>query len=184
MNEPTSESLGSGLSYEDVLPLRWQRLGQGAAPSHLAEANAEFLRLVALLEEHQPPRAEKHPEFAQELLRIESKVNLLLDMMGRLLARQSALPEPVGLSLNTRVLHWVSREAPAPGERLLVELYLKPPYPRPLALVAKVQSTAPAHAGQRTTVLFEGMDEQVREWLEKMIFRHHRRRIAQTRHQS
>lgn len=185
MSEQAGSSLGAGLHYEDSLPLRWRRLNLAELSSaHIVEANAEFLRVMEAFEEHGPERSDESPELAHEILRIESKLNLLLDLMGRLLARQLKLPPPVPVSLGADHLAWTAPRAPAVGEMVLVEIYLRPEYPSPITLPAKVVSVAPDNEGKRTTVEIATLDQEVREWWEKTIFRHHRRQIAHARRHS
>jgi hypothetical protein len=182
MSNSPPEALGRGLSYDDHLPLRWRRASTAEQASpHVAETNAEFLRVMAAFEEHSPERAEERPELAHEILRIESKLNLLLDLMGRLLAQQLKLPVPVPVSLGADQLAWTAAKAPAVGDSLLVELYLRPEYPSPLTLPVRVMSVEPDEGGRRTTAEIANLDDEVREWWEKTIFRHHRRQVAHAR---
>jgi hypothetical protein len=182
MSDTPSDALGRGLHYDDHLPLRWRPASVAEqTSSHIAEANAEFLRVMTAFEEHGPERSDERPELAHEILRIESKLNLLLDLMGRLLAQQLKLPAPVPVSLSAERLAWTSAKAPSVGDTLLVELYLRPEYPSPLTLPVKVLSVIPEKGGRRTTAEIVNLDDKVREWWEKTIFRHHRRQIAQAR---
>jgi hypothetical protein len=190
MTNPPNDTLGSGLSYEDSLPLTWRRLLPAETAgnlAHVAQVNGEFLRMVTALEEHAPPKTDNHPELAQEILRLESKVNLVLDLLGRLMAHSLKLPPPVRLSLGARSLRWltIGADVPATGDAVLVEVYLRPEYPRPLTLTGRVRSVDATPAGaKRVNVELEGLTEEVRDWLERMIFRHHRRSVADARRQS
>ena len=58
---------------------------------------------------------------------------------------------------------------------------ISPSYPRPLELPAAVVKHDTLAAGVRCTAAFVGCSEPVQDWLEKLIFRHHRRRIAHAR---
>jgi hypothetical protein len=184
MSETPADSLRGGLSYQDSLPLSWRRLpeGSGTRLAHVDEANSEFLRMMTALEEHTPPKADGNPELAHELLRLESKINLMLDLVGRVLAQSLKLPPVVPVALGAEALRWTAQgKAPAPGERVLVELYLRPEYPRPLTLTGHVKSVASSAGGKEVTLPLEGLGEEVHDWLERMIFRHHRRSVAHAR---
>jgi hypothetical protein len=182
MDEQSSPPLGAGLFYEDILPLDWHPIAEtDAAQVHVDEANAEFLRVMAALEGHTPEPSDNHPELAAEISRVEFKVNLLLDMVGKILAQHLALPQPVSMKLNAQGVEWFSTNAPQVGQRLHVELYLRPDYPRPLVITGRVVSVEQVDGGTHTTVSFEDIDGPVLDWLEKTVFRHHRRRIAHYR---
>lgn len=183
MSEPT-DPLGAGLHYEDRLPLRWQPAIPPVADgglSHVDEANAEFLRVMAAIEEHFPEPAEEHPEIAHEMRRLESKVDLLLSMVSRLLVRQRPLPEAVPLRLSATGIEWLSSQAPAEGDHVQLELYLCRDFPLPLLLTGKVMQVTAEASSRRITVIFEGLGVTVRDWVDKIIFRQHRRRIARSR---
>lgn len=183
----TANLLGTGLLYEDRLPLHWQPTEAAVAEggsSHVDEANAEFLRIMVALEEHPPEPTEERPEIAHEMRRLESKVDLLLSMVSRLLVRQRPLPDPVPLRLSGAGIEWLSSQAPVKGEYLLLDLYLCRDFPLPLLLTGKVAQVTEEPAGRRTTVIFEGLGGTVRDWLDKIVFRQHRRRIAHSRREA
>ncbi len=176
--------MGEGLVYEARLPLRW-RTQQGAHGGEAVcsdEANADFLRVLSALEEHGTEHHEETVEIAHELRRLESKLDLVLGMVGQILARQLGLPQPVPVRLGARHLEWTGSPAPLPGERVCIELYLHPEYPRPLLLPGEVEAAEPDPQGTtRVRVRLEPLNEMVQNWLERIIFRHHRRLIAHSR---
>lgn len=184
----TANLLGTGLLYEDRLPLHWQPTAAAAAEggsSHVDEANAEFLRIMAALEEHPPEPTEERPEIAHEMRRLESKVDLLLGMVSRLLVRQRPLPDAVPLRLSATGIEWLSSQAPVmTGEYVLLDLYLCRDFPLPLLLTGKVAQVKDEPAGRRITVIFEGLGGTARDWLDKVVFRQHRRRVAYSRREA
>lgn len=188
MSESAPPPPNEGLYYEASLPLRW-RLLEGAAAASAApgaghdEANADFLRVLAVLQEHGSEHSEETAELAHEIRRLELKLDLALGLLGQLLARQLALPEPVPLRLAARYIEWTSPQAPPPpGARVCVELYLVPEYPRPLMLPGEVESVqASPEGGSRVRVRFAPLSETLQDWLERTIFRYHRRLIAHAR---
>jgi hypothetical protein len=184
MNPASLDPLAEGLSFEASLPFAWRVLDAVPDAAHLTywnEYNEAALRSMAALDEYtnQPP--EEHATQAHELARLEFKVNLVLDLIGQLLAQQMLLPEAVWLKVGARGIEWTSLQAPAVGEPLLLQLYLTPSYPRPLELPATVVKHDTLTVGARCTAAFVGCSEPVQDWLEKLIFRHHRRRIAHAR---
>jgi hypothetical protein len=174
------ESLGTGVALVERLPLRWQAwAGSPDEAARQRQANEETLRVILSLDEH--PHGEltdEDPALAQELARLESKLNLVLELVGQLLVRQLVLPPPVAVQLHADSLKWETATPPPAGARLLIELYPCNRFPRPLALpaVARPESRAGwAAAG------FEELGEAVQDQLEMLIFRHHRRRVAAAR---
>ncbi len=183
MSDTSNHSI-TGLTYEDTLPLRW--VAATVAPSdaqqvRIQESNAEVLRAVAFLEEHQGEAVLEHDPITQELQRMDFKINLLLDLVGQVLAHHSTLPEPLPVSLSAKAIQWDAQVAPDLGSHLNVEFFLSRKYPRPIMFYGQVQQVNTVPGGFRTTVALEGMSEVVRDWLEKFIFRHHRRSIAHSR---
>src|SRR3569833_3380110 len=92
------ESLGQGLVYEDMLPLRWRSVELRHTTLELArlqDNNEEVLRIIAVLDEHLSNTSEEHAPLSQEMLRVETKVILLLGGGGRRGARRGPRP-PTG----------------------------------------------------------------------------------------
>lgn len=180
-----------GLYYEACLPLRWRPLEESTAAAGSGtchdEANADFLRALAVLQEHASEHSEETAELAHEIRRLEVKLDLALGMLGQILARQLALPEPVPLRLAASYIEWTSPPGtpslPLPGGRVCLELYLVPEYPRPLFFPGTVESvqTCP-EGGLRVRVRFAPLSETLQDWLERTIFCYHRRLVAHSRH--
>lgn len=177
MTDQTQESLGAGLVLQDRVPLRW-RPAQDDDPSRLQLANEETLRVILSLDAHHVEAGDENPELVHEIERLESKINLLLELVGQVLARQLQVPEAVAVRLSAREIAWQSPvSAPTTGGGI-VELYVCIRYPRPLLLPvrfrpARIQGWVHADLGE--------LGEPVQELMEKLIFRHHRRQIAATR---
>jgi hypothetical protein len=177
MIESTPESLGSGLVLEDRLPLRWCAAEPPGGAPHLQLSNEETLRVILSLDEHHVEASDENPEFAHEVQRLETKINLVLELVSQLLARQLQLPEARPVRLSAHEIEWETATAPAVGSPVVIEAYVCPQYPRPLFLPATVRGFA---AG-RARAVFDDLGESVQELLEMLIFRHHRRQIAATR---
>jgi hypothetical protein len=179
---PSHSSLGRGLVYEDRLPLRWRRVTV-REHAHVEASNAGFLRVVQALEQPPVELTDEHPDVAREFHRLESKIDLMLDLLGRLLVRQIDLPAPVPVRLTAERLGWqTTDQPPEAGTGVEVELYLRPEYPHPLLLAGRVVEVVPAGAAKQVVVEFDALGEAVHDWLEKTIFRHHRRLVHAQRH--
>lgn len=174
-NDPQDQN--EALSYRDELPLRWlplRAMPGAAAAERLDEANARLLASVGLLED--VPKLGDDPSPTElELLRIHQKLNLVIDLLGGVLRERQARPDKVPLRLSWRGLSWSGGPLPAVGELGLVELYLRDTLPQPLQWPARVVA-----AGEgEVSVLFEGGSEASLSALERHVFAHHRREVAQ-----
>lgn len=176
MNAPVTDN---GLVYTGSLPLSLDLLD--AAPrdyelQHANDSNDFLLRSVAALEEkieHDDP----DPVW-QELKRQDMKLNLILDMIGTLLLQQKLVPPPSELQLTASGLHIGATQTPAPAQHCRVQLYIEPAIPKPLTLYGQCHPSA--QAGM-IDIAFNGVGKSVTDNIDKFIFRHHRRRIAQAR---
>jgi hypothetical protein len=179
--------LTQGLVYEDRLPLAWQVLDRPPDEKTLSllnESNESFLKIFATLEDPHVPNPEggdNYAEIQHELMRIDLKVNLLLDLVGQVLSRQFDIPERVPVRVGAQGMQWQGSRLPAIGDYIKIELFLYPRYPRPLELIGQAVSIQAQEACGSVTVAFVGLSEAVEDWIEKIIFRHHRRRIAHRR---
>lgn len=185
MTDQPADPFTTGLVYEDQLPLHWQVIATSLDAAHwqpLHEANEDLLRSLSTLEEHPQDIAEEHPAVAHELRRLDFKLNLLLDMVGLLVERDLSLPERVPLRLAARGLEWSTRQPPALGSLVQMELYISSKLPRPLVLLGRIQANSAATDGMsRVVAVFEDLSELEADWLEKIIFVHHRRQVAHAR---
>lgn len=185
MTDQPLEPPTTGLVYEDHLPLHWKEVTEPLAAAGwppLHENNEDVLRSLSMLEEHPQEIAEEHPAVAHELRRLDFKLNLLLDMVGLLVARDLALPERIAVRLTAQGLEWGTEQPPVRGVLVRLELYLSTRLPRPLLLHARIQQLQPAGQGlTRVAAVFEHLSELEADWLEKIIFVHHRRQVAHAR---
>ncbi len=106
--------LHNELAYEDVLPVGWRPLAKPldfTAVTVLTERNVRTLQVCATIEEQGPvEKAEDKSMHSTDLLRLETKMNLVLELMGQLLAAQQ--PRPTG---STREVQRAGRRMAQPG---------------------------------------------------------------------
>src|SRR3569832_2358019 len=168
------ESLGQGLVYEDMLPLRWRSVELRLTTLDLArlqDNNEEVLRIIAELDEHLSDTSEEHAPLSQEMLRIKTKENLLLGMVGQLFTLHYPQPPTRPIKLSPHNIEWVSGDGSAIGEYGEVELYLSPRCPRPLVFPGAVTKVEGLPGGNYIQVEFAGLSDGSRERLEKLIGR-------------
>lgn len=192
-NEP--EPLSDGLVLEAVMPLNWGE-EKGVRPhfpldgkwgltpfsAFPSEKNERLLRVALLSDEHPPERVDEEIGHPGELQRIESKLDLVLELLAELLTDSDAGMQPRSVRLGARGLEWVEPgQAPAIGSTVVVSFVPDPGLPRPLSFHTRVLEVLPEAQGSRVRVRFEVEGDAVRELLERLIFRHHRRQVAQMR---
>lgn len=117
MTRQTTTATDQLLVYATALPLEWvpEVSSDPAYLIHLQYRNERLLRQLAILEQQASEATEEHGG-GQELQRIEAKINLLLDLAGDLLARQSGLRPAVAVRISARSVQWpVAGAAPAPN---------------------------------------------------------------------
>ena len=186
MSDNDQNPIDRGLVYECRVPLRWcaqaAELTEGDA-RQVDDDNDKVLRYLSLLDDSHVESAEEERGLAtSELKRIEFKVNLLLDLVGQLLARHADMPPKLLVRVGARSLQWLTTTPPTNGENGRLELFLNPKFPTPLVLHGRVVALNSADdAGCFVSFVYEGISPPVEALLEKLIFRQHRRSIAQSR---
>lgn len=161
----------------DELPLDWQA-GPGAPAEVLQERNFGVLRVLTRLAEHAPDPAEDKAAREPDLARVEAKIDLVLELVGSLLALQRPPPSAAALRLSCRGLVW--HDAPrlelgASGRALL---HLHPAVPQPLELAATVIAADEEALPRRVWLRFDAVPGPLASELERYTFRRHRRAVA------
>jgi hypothetical protein len=186
MQNDDASQFGEGLIYEDSVPLGWREAGKDVSTAQILKAhqsNERVLRSLAALEEYRTESGdEEHGHVAHDLSRLESKLNLLLDMVARLLVEHVSMPAAVPVKMSGAAIRWHSASAPAVGSLLCIDIYLNQAYPSPLTLYGEVSRAVPADdGGFQVDVRYRDMSDSMRSSIEKLIFRHHRRLVAHSR---
>jgi hypothetical protein len=174
--------LNNELAYEDLLPVAFKPLARPLdlpAIAALTDRNVRMLQVCAVLEDHGAvEKKDESSPHAADILRLEVKVNLLLDLVGQLLATQLPRPAATPVRFNAQGALWKASEAPRPGQQGLLEIWLRDSLPRPLTLPANVTHVA---ADGHVKVTFVPPGEATADLLEKLAFRRHRRQVAGVR---
>ncbi len=171
-----------GLTYTDDIAISWRSVSHQPDQQHLAMVNAsneDFLRDVAVIGDGggQKETAEAAGGVAQELMRLDLKLNLVLDLVSTLIYHELDIPDTCPVRLSATEVTWEG-DVPPPGENVYLQLYIQRGLPKPLCCYGEVVSTAEEHAAGKARVRFVGLTGAARAWLEKLIFRHHRREVA------
>lgn len=174
--------LGERVFCDDELGLRHTGIASLPEPAALLRTNARnetVLRALAMLEEHDQTSSDDAER--AELHRLEGKLDLALELMAELVReRQGAIPTRA-VRFNARGLCWDSPEPLRAGDLLDVDCYALPPWPLPLKLYVRVTHAEQRKEMWRVCSRIEGLSAGVAEWLGKLVFRRHRRTIAQQR---
>jgi Atypical PilZ domain, cyclic di-GMP receptor len=164
-----------GSWHADGQPLAWpvpESLAQ-----RLAERNAAALASVAALEERRAENADDDSPVMQELLRLDAKLNALIDMVNRVALPAGALPPRQALRFNAIGAVLPAALVPA-GGALLLRLHFDACPGVPLELPARVERRFDDGGA---FVAFHALGDSVAASLERFVFRHHRRKVAGAR---
>jgi len=170
------------LAFQDVLPVIWRQMPNPADRDMAAgfmERNLQVLQAWDAMDEHAVDKPDENAPYAADIMRLDLKINLLLDMVGQLLAANRPRPSAVPVRFNALGGMWRGT-APLPeaGEQGVAEIYLHDCLAQPLRLPGRVTNVTPD--GQ-VKVRFAPVGESVADLIEKLAFRRHRRQIAGTR---
>ena len=77
-------------------------------------------------------------------------------------------------------MEWTDAAVPQTGQLILISLHLSPKLPQPLLLPAAVTQLESMENGSRVRAKFTHLNQEMEEWLERTLFRFHRRSIQQS----
>lgn len=175
------------IAYEDLLPVRWRPEPAAVTDvqaAHHAERNLRVLQACDALEEHgqlDKKKADDESPHSADLMRLDFKLNVLLDLVGQLLAQTQPHPAPTQIRFNAMGASWKSGENLSTGAHGVLEITLRDVIVQPLNLPAEIVGGADAGF---TRARFVALGETVADHIEKLVFRRHRRKIAGARQQS
>lgn len=172
------------LAYEDVLPVGWVPASEPlepAAATRFDECNLRLLHACSALDE-QPALPREKPDdnspLAAELVRLDFKLTLLLDLVVHLASRDLRRPDPVPIRFNAiGATFSAGKLRPALGSTGVAHIFLRNSLPQPLSLPGRVV----AADEQRIKLRFLPVSEPVADLIEKLAFRRHRRHVAGVR---
>lgn len=167
------------------LPLRWLIKNPRDDAVARAQDNASVVHaLVALDAESALTQSAADSDTpGTDLQRLEAKVDTLLELVTAMFVQDSLSIPKHQVWLRTDGIDWLDTNPPDVGVAVEVSLYMSTRYPRPLRLVLQVLDVTPEGTGARVCAAFSDVDPPTRNYLEKQIFRHHRRAVAKARRQ-
>ncbi len=164
----------SGVHLSANLPLKWQPKERFSA-EELADwmhGNIVVLQALANLESLGKESDTEH-RIDHNVARLEAKLDLTLTLVGELLRRQTPLPPATAMALTSQGIAWEDPQPPAPHASGVVALYLSPRLPWPLMLPVEIIGTQDG----KTRAKLVHLSEEAQEWLDRTLFRHHRRAV-------
>lgn len=174
--------LENELAFQDVLPVGWRRLAQPldeAALISLTDRNVKTLQVAMAIEEQgMVDKSDEKLPHAADLARLEVKMNLLVDLVGQLLAASQRRPPAAQVRFNALGAVWRSSAPPQVGEHGLLDIYLRDCLAQPLTLIGRIMRVTPEG---EVRVNFTPPGEATADLLEKLAFRRHRRQVAGVR---
>ncbi len=168
------------LSIKTALALKWGVLPEVTSVASLRRNNMLTFALIEALSDQQSAVHEPHHS-SPELQRIENKLNLLIDMFSKLYGKSQEHTALIPVRLSCKGIEWQADAAPDDRASLLLELYPDSEMQYALKIIARVISVAEHDGRYLVRTRFTSLDEIESNHLEKWIFAHHRRMVAQTR---
>lgn len=173
--------LHNELAYHDVLPVVWEPMAQAPDAfrhASLEEANILLLQACVAVEERplRDKNEDQHP-LANELARLDFKLNLLLQLVGTLVnKRTTATAVPV--QFNALGASWQARgPQPVVGARGLLHILLRSALVQTLDLYAEIT----ANENGAVTADFIDLPPPAGDLMQQLCFLRHRKQVAGSR---
>ncbi|NOX26652.1 MAG: hypothetical protein GXP21_00415 [Gammaproteobacteria bacterium] len=176
--------LGQRLVFEDSLPLAYkvvEALPQGNEYLSLQMSNEETLHAIMMVEDAPKESPEDSSAEAQDILRLEYKINVMFDLLAGLYQREFEFPPCADVVLRSDALQWQTTDSILVGSCVMVDLHISRKYPKPITLPGTI--TLEGDNGLLTMTFDDSVGERTRDWIDKFIFRYHRRAVAIARRQ-
>lgn len=180
-DRPTSDL---GLGYGDEIPVEWEtcEIPEGAVLDRYNAGVVRIIRALTSFEEIAGDPGEEITPLTHTVTRLEGKIDLLLNLVGRLVHRHVALPTRYRMQVCTDGIEWADGAQDIDeGATGIVVLYLQPAVPISLRVPARIKGRVAATDNTWTHVEFVGLSGEARDLVQKYVFRHHRREIARAR---
>jgi hypothetical protein len=173
--------LQNELAFHDELPVEWERAAVSAGPELLAsldEANITLLKACVAVEEE--PAGDKQEDLiplANEIARLDHKMNLVLQLLGRLLPPGAAVPA-VRVRFNALGVSWhAAGVPPRAGEQGIVRIRMRSALPEQLQFAVSISAVNDS----AIDALHVSMSERCAELIHRFCFLKHRKAVAGAR---
>lgn len=177
------QAFNDRITWDGVVHIACEPLSaplEAAAFTRLLELDAGVLATLGMLGErggNDPP----DDETAAAITRIDAKLNILLEMFNRHLLGHLQLPPRCAVRFNARGILIDGWAPSAADSAVMVRMHFDGCLGMPLELPGH---PARAPAGHGGFVAFDKLDEDIRQSIEHLVFRQHRRQLAETRREA
>jgi len=165
------------LTHAAVLPVEWARRAADEDAAQIARRLRRNLAALAVDAAGDERRDRPSDEGAAnvDLQRIDSKLNAIMELFALLLERDLIVPPRAGVRFNAHGIEWEASGMPSADEPIVVRIHLEacPALPLELAGIA-IDGPEPGWAAAR----FESVRPPLADAIAKMVFREHRRQVA------
>jgi hypothetical protein len=167
------------LAYEGPLRVAIATLSAPPDEARLArqeELNLGVLAAVEALEERRSEGLDEDSPVARELARVEARLDVITELLNRALSADGSLPAARAVRFNALGIAIHGARLPADAAALALRVHFDACRALPLELTGK--PAGPANSG---FMRFDDPGDAVRDGIEKLVFRLHRRAIADAR---
>jgi len=165
------------LHHAAVLPVEWSPRPGDEAPALIARRLRRNLAALAVdaAGDERRDRPSDDGAVNVDLQRIDSKLNAIMELFALLLERDQIVPSRAALRFNAHGIEWEAPGAPPAGQAILIRIHLEacPALPLELAAIA-IDAPEPGWAAAE----FDAVRPPLGEAIAKMVFREHRRQVA------
>lgn len=170
------------LAFYGEYPVEWVRVPAAHSAYTLDAMDASNLTLLQACSATEEQRSrDKNDEVANttpELARLELKLNLVLQMMTALTARQAAPLQLLPVRFNSKGATWSAVEPlPVVGEYGTLRIHLQPTLPQCLELAGRVTEVD----GNNASLNYLRLSDACADQMQRFCFQRHRRQIAGAR---
>ena len=184
MQDDSWQAFSERVSYEDGLHASCVPSSTPIGDLQLIamrERNLNVLGTLAAFGERRSDVTDDESPMTQELLRLDNKLNVMMAMLDQLLQRGADFPSRQFIRFNAVGAVLPATLWPAGATKGLLRLHFDGCMALPLELPARlVQERDVDHV----FIAFESLDDATCDALERLVFRHHRRKVAESRQMS
>ncbi len=174
-----------GIALHDRLAFHWEpaALADPVELDHVNQETARVLQALAVFEEAPKEYGNEPGQSGIELMHLEAKTDVLLSLVGMLIADRLPAAQTHSLVLRPASLEWSGPDAAdvERGDSGHALIYVSPLLPLALKLPARVVSTVQRNGARWIMTRFEYLSPAVEAGMDKLVFRRHRRQVALVR---
>ena len=170
-----------------ALPVSWEALDRAPSPEDCGKAawsNAGVLGFLLHGIEIDAAQRPADERLAEALAPLRIKLDVIIEMLGRLTYRDVTLPPVRDIELGMDRLAWQSPVPQRPGEWLRLKLYFDPNFLEPILLYGQVTSAIADETTGGCSVQVELVETslETEEAVTRLAFLVQRRQLAQRPH--